>query len=66
MDPEQNKTSGKHSHKRILLSVFVGIVTIFIISGIFIYKNFNRLLSEALMKSFNSSIVSDVYDLELI
>jgi hypothetical protein len=64
MDPEQNKTSGKHSHKRILLSVFVGIVTIFIISGIFIYKNFNRLLSEALMKSFNSSIVSDVYDLE--
>lgn len=64
MDPEQNKTSGKNSHKRILLSVFVGIVTVFIISGVFIYKNFNRLLSEALMKSFNSSIVSDVYDLK--
>lgn len=29
-----------------------------------LYNNFNRLLSEALLKSFNTSIVSDVYELK--
>jgi hypothetical protein len=33
-------------------------------AALFFYINFNRLLSEALMKSFNSNIVSDVYELK--
>jgi hypothetical protein len=29
-----------------------------------VYQNFNRLLSEALMKTFNTHIISDVYELK--
>ncbi len=64
MDPEQNKASGKYSRRSVLLWIVLGIFIVFIVSSIFIYENFNRLLSEALIKSFNSSIVSDVYDLK--
>ena len=64
MIPEQNKSSGKKSPLLVLLWVIFGIFTVFFVSGIFIYRNFNRLLSEALIKSFNTSIVSDVYDLK--
>ncbi len=64
MDPEQNKASGKYSRRKVLQRIILGIFIAFIVSGIFIYKNFNRLLSEALIKSFNSNIISDVYDLK--
>lgn len=63
MDPEHYNSSGKYSTRKVLPWIVLGIFTIIIISGIFIYRNFNRLLSEALIKSFNTSIVSDVYDL---
>jgi len=64
MDSELNKASGKYPRRRVLLWIVLGIFVLFIVSGIFIYKNFNKLLSEALLESFNSSIVSDVYDLK--
>jgi len=34
------------------------------LAGILLYQNFNRLLSQALLRSFNSSIASDVYELK--
>lgn len=44
----------------IALSVFVVLVA----AGSYLYTNFNHLLSDALMKSFNSSVISDVYELK--
>ncbi len=44
--------------------IVLGVILILVISGIFLYQNFNRLLSEALLRSFNSSVISDVYDLK--
>jgi hypothetical protein len=64
MDSETNKTSGKYSRKKIILSILTGFFIIVIISGILIYQNFNKLLSAALIKSFESSLVSDVYELK--
>lgn len=46
--------------RTILLSVMV----LLILSGIYLYRNFNRLLSDALLKSFNKSVISDVYELK--
>ncbi len=64
MVSEQNNTSGKYSRRRVLLWIVSGTFIIIFVSAIFIYRNFNRLLSEALIKSFNSGIISDVYDLK--
>lgn len=47
--------------KRIIL---ISVLVIVSIAGLLLYNNFNRLLSEALMRNFNSSIVSDVYELK--
>lgn len=64
MDPVSNKASGKYSRKKIFLSILAGFFIIVIISSILIYQNFNKLLSAALIKSFESSIVSDIYELK--
>src|SRR6188472_1236449 len=42
----------------------ITILIILVTGGILLYNNFNRLLSEALVKSFNSTIVADVYELK--
>ena len=49
--------------KKIFLRIIVVFVVLLIGIGAYLYHNFNNLLSEALMKSFNSNIVSDVYEL---
>jgi hypothetical protein len=36
---------------------------LFILAAFFLYRNFNRFLSESLLKTFNSHIISDVYEL---
>ncbi len=54
-------TKGKWPIKRIVL---ICILVVTAIVGILVYSNFNRLLSDALMKSFNSSLASDVYELK--
>jgi len=64
MEPKSNKTSGRFSFKKVLLWIIAGIPVIFIIAGIFLYNNFNRLLSDALNDSFNSTLISDVYELK--
>jgi hypothetical protein len=54
----------KSSFKKYLLWITGGIFVVMLITGIILYYNFNRILSDALMKSFNSSIASDVYELK--
>jgi hypothetical protein len=56
-DPQKRKWSAK----RIITLV---VVSILLTIGIFLYVNFNRLISDALVKSFNSGIASDVYELK--
>src|SRR5689334_4665034 len=34
------------------------------LASVFLYNNYNRLLSEALLKAFNGSILSEVYELK--
>ena len=54
-----------HSKKRPVKRI-IALVILVILSptAIFLYSNFNRLLSDALLKSFNSSLTSDVYELK--
>jgi hypothetical protein len=40
------------------------LIVILLASGYLLYRNFNRLLSDALTKSFDSSILSEVYELK--
>lgn len=42
----------------------VTLVVVVFVGGFLVYQNFNRLLSEALMKTFNTHIISDVYELK--
>lgn len=42
----------------------VSLLTVLAIIGVLLYSNFNRLVSEAVMWSFNSNIISDVYELK--
>jgi len=46
--------------KIVLVSLFIVLFT----AGYLLYTNFNRLLSDALTKSFESSILSEVYELK--
>ncbi len=45
-------------------SILVSFLVILIIASIFLYRNYNRLISESLIKSYNSSIAADVYELK--
>lgn len=57
----ENTSNKKWPIKRAIAIVVLVILTT---GGIVIYYNFNKLLSNALMNSFNSSNVSDVYELK--
>jgi hypothetical protein len=50
--------------KKIILGILAGIVLLIGGVGYYYYSNLNRLLSDALLKSFNSNIISDVYELK--
>ena len=64
MGTENVEPKGKRRLSKKLLWL-IGAV-LFIVSAIsfYLYSNFNKLLSEALLKSFNSGIISDVYELK--
>jgi len=64
MKEETIQPKRKSSFKKYLLWITGGIFVVLVIAGIILYYNFNRILSDALMKSFNSSIASDVYELK--
>ncbi len=49
----------KITGKKVAWSIFI----LVLITGIFLYHNFNKLLSEALLRSYNSNTASDVYEL---
>src|SRR5688572_11653558 len=50
--------------KRIILRITAVFLLLIIAGGVFLYYNLNRLLTNALTKSFNSNIISDVYELK--
>ncbi len=56
-----DKNIKKKQSFKIILSI---ILIVFTTAGILLYYNFNHLLSQALMNSFNSSILSEVYELK--
>ncbi len=56
---KKNRTSLKIMWR--VLGILFVIVTI---ATIYITKNFNQILADALMKSFNSNVVSDIYELK--
>ncbi len=61
MDTGPHATHKKWPVKRIILFSFIVLLSL---TGIYIYRNFNRILSDALLNSFNSSVISDVYELK--
>ena len=64
MITETNIEKRKWSLKKRLLWILGILIVIISIATIFVYNNFNRLLSDALTKSFNSNIISNVYELK--
>jgi len=61
MKTDSEKTPRKRNVKKIIAFFFLAAISI---ASFFIYSNFNRLLSKALLRSFNSNITSDVYELK--
>lgn len=45
-------------------TILISILVLLVLAGIYLYRNFNRLLSDALLQSFNKSVISDVYELK--
>ena len=61
MKTDSEKAPPKRSVKKIIAFSFLAVISIAVF---FLYNNFNRLLSEALLRSFNANIASDVYELK--
>jgi Domain of Unknown Function (DUF748) len=64
MEPELLQTEKKPKSRRIIIWIFAVLLAILGGGGFYLYYNYSRLLSEALLKSFNSSLFSDVYELK--
>jgi hypothetical protein len=56
-------TKGKKK-KRTFLIIFSSIVLLLFGAGFLFFANLNRLLTNALLNSFNSNVISDVYELK--
>ena len=54
----------KSKKRKLLLKILIVFTLLLFAVCIYLYNNFNSLLSDALMKSFNSNIISDVYELK--
>jgi hypothetical protein len=64
MEPETVASKKKRPIRKLLLWI-MGIIFLFVgISSIYLYSNFNKLVSDAHVNSFNSGSVSDVYELK--
>jgi hypothetical protein len=64
MKTETNRLKRRRPIKKILLWGTGSFFVIIAVAAFFVYNNFNRILSDALMKSFNSNLMSDVYELK--
>ncbi len=45
-------------------TILLTLLVVLLLAGIYLYRNFNHLLSDALLQSFNKSVISDVYELK--
>jgi len=54
----------KKKKRTVFWMVVILLLCLLSITGIFLYRNFNRLLSESLITSFNTTLVADVYELK--
>src|SRR4051794_37804897 len=54
----------KRSIKKIILWISGILLIIILGTAVFLYYNFNRLLTTSLNKSFNATVISDVYELK--
>jgi len=59
-----NYTKRKHPVRRIILRIVAVFFIILMAGGVILYYNLNRILTNALNKSFNSNTLSDVYELK--
>ena len=64
MKTEAGNKKKKHRVRKIILWTIGVLLVIIIAGGFFVYYNLNRILTNALNKSFNSNIASDVYELK--
>ena len=64
MEGEEHQPKKKHLVSRIILWIIAAFLVIVAIILYYLYSNFNKLLSEALLNNFNSTIISDVYELK--
>jgi hypothetical protein len=64
METETSKTKRRRPAKKIILWTLAIIFALLTIAVVYVSQNFNRILSGALTNSFNSSSVSDVYELK--
>ena len=49
--------------RKVLRLIILAVIVILTAVSFYFYANFNRLISVAIMRSFNSNVISDVYDL---
>jgi len=56
--------SAPKKKRHILRTVVISSGIILLVAVYLLYSNFNRILSDALMKSFDSSVISEVYELK--
>jgi hypothetical protein len=65
-NPDVDITSSKKKHpvRKTILRVLVVLLIILSAGAVYLYINFNKLLSDALRKNFNNSLISDVYELK--
>ena len=63
MNTEITKKKKKHRVRKIILWTIGILLVVIIVGGVIVYNNLNRILTKALIKSFNSNLASDVYEL---
>ena len=54
----------KSSRKKIFQIIVISIFAIILTLSVYLYNNFNKILSDLIYRSFNSNIISDVYELK--
>jgi hypothetical protein len=64
METSSDNKKKKRPIRKVVLWVLAGIFVILSAVGIYVTHNFNQLLTDALIKNFNSTLISDVYELK--
>ncbi len=64
METESNLKKKRRPVKKVILWILAILFVLLSVATIYIMRNFNQILADTLMKSFNSNVVSDVYELK--